>query len=66
MRFQDGDKVKIAKNSRFYGLGWNNPKDKEGTLRVNQNGRWQYNVHWGEGRRAWYSDNDLRLVRRPQ
>ena len=66
MRFQDGDIVKIAKNSRFYGFSKNNPKDTEGTIRVNQNGRWQYKVNWGEGRSAWYGDNDLRLVRRPQ
>ena len=64
MRFLDGDVVKIAKNSRFYGSGESNPKDTEGTVRVIQSSIWQYSVNWGEGRNAGYNDNDLRLVRR--
>lgn len=66
MRFRDGDIVKIAKNCIHYGRSRNNPKDIEGTLRVNRQGTWTYKVNWGEGRSAWYNDSNLRLVRRPQ
>ena len=66
MRFQDGDIVKIAKTSRFYGRSRNNPKDIEGRLEVNSHMIFEYKVNWGEGKRAWYNDKDLRLVRRPE
>ena len=69
MRFQDGDVVKIAKSSKYYGRGRHNPKDTEGKLWVGvgeTGGGFDYKVTWGEGRKAWYNDNDLRLVRRQQ
>ena len=65
MRFQNGDIVRIARNTRWYGRGKNNPKNTEGTIRITDGyGSYTYKVNWGDGRAAYYEDRDLRLVRR--
>ena len=63
MRFQTGDIVRISKKSEWYGenTAWN-PKDMEGKIKAIAG---HIRVEWDNGENNFYSERDLRLVRRP-
>ena len=64
MRFQTGDIVRISKKSEWYGenTAWN-PKDMEGEV-MDLSGV-AIRVKWINNENNFYSERDLRLVRRP-
>lgn len=60
--FKVGDKVKIRKDSIYYGYGENNPVDVRGTIHqyVYSSGvRLPYTVNWDNGEYNNYSSSDL-------
>ena len=64
-KFKVGDKVRIAKSSKYYGGDTEvNPKDVEGeVIRVNNNSTdYKYSVAWGKKGSNSYRDSDLELV----
>ncbi|NVM46733.1 MAG: hypothetical protein HWN79_17640 [Candidatus Lokiarchaeota archaeon] len=74
-RFRVGDIVRIAKNSRYYGVnkGDHNPPDTNGRILDIDSSGWTLlpiNVTWYDtgdylsSNDAFYGENDLRLVRR--
>ncbi len=64
MRFNVGDIVRIAKSSQYYGddREWN-PKDTDGAIRYIDEDDGAV-VHWNNGERCWYEENDLKLRRK--
>ena len=64
-RFSVGDTVKIRRNSQFFGININNPKNEEGEIVdiVNNSGTsFPIKVKWANGRSNTYPAKDLELV----
>jgi hypothetical protein len=62
--FKVGDKVKIRKDSGFYGDGARNPKDKIGTITeidLEDGLDLPIRVTWADGAKNTYNDNDLEV-----
>ena len=62
MRFQEGDIVRIAKDSEYYeGTNSYNPSDINGRITAITAGDHPINVDWDNNRRNRYRDYDLKL-----
>lgn len=61
--FKVGDKVKIKKNTRYYGGGDTNPSDIRGTVTHFRDIRLKlpYKVDWDNGEYNIYASEDLEL-----
>ena len=66
MRFQNGDIVRIGKNTRYYGMSESNPRDMNGTTIEATSGLFGVciDVRWDNGNINSYDEGDLKLVRR--
>jgi hypothetical protein len=62
MNLKVGDRVKIRKDSHFYGGGKSNPSDCFGTLTHYSNWPFSYIVDWDIGTRNGYLKRDLEKV----
>lgn len=66
LRFRINDIVKISRKSKYYGCNTHNPKDINGkvikTYVINRYSH--YEISWDNKTNNFYSDLDLRLVRR--
>ncbi len=73
MRFLEGDIVRIAKDTCFYGEGGpSDPKDTNGIITYidsighNDNDWFPISVKWDADHETSYREKDLKLVRRPE
>jgi len=61
--FRIGDKVRIRKDSDYYGNGRSNPKGTVGVIHLDQRDReYSYSVDWLNGYLNSYREYDLELA----
>lgn len=67
--FKVGDRVRIQKSSRFYGISTSNPRDVVGVIIEDRRGGPQadflmdFSVEWDNGKSNSYNVEDLELVK---